>query len=186
MGIIIEKRCKHCRKLFPPDPRNAKRQKYCRESDCRKASKKDSQQRWLNKPENRDYFRCPENVTRVQQWRKANPGYSKKNQNALQEPLIRQHSENIDDTNELESVALQDLLNPQPSVLIGLIANFTGLALQDDIAKTVRRLQQLGQDIINPATPTKGGRNDIKNPYFEKSHPKSSQTVQLGRSAIGS
>jgi hypothetical protein len=176
MGIIIKKRCKHCRKLFPPDPRNAKRQKYCRESDCRKASKKDSQQRWLNKPENRDYFRCPENVTRVQQWRKANPGYSKKNQNALQEPLIRQHSENIDDANELESVALQDLLNPQPS---------TGLALQDDIAKTVRRLQQLGQDIINPATPTKGGRNDIKNPYFEKSHPKSSQAVQLGRSPTG-
>lgn len=185
MGIIKKKRCKHCRKLFPPDPRNANRQKYCRESDCRKASKKDSQQRWLNKPENRDYFRCPENVTRVQQWRKANPGYWKKNQNALQEPLIRQHPENIDDTNELEFSALQDLLSPQPSVLIGLIANFTGLALQDDIAKTVRHLQQLGQDIINPATPTKGGRYDTKSSYFEKSHPKSSKAVQLGRPPTG-
>ncbi len=185
MGIIKKKRCKHCRKLFPPDPRNTNRQKYCREPDCRKASKKDSQQRWLNKSENRDYFRCPENVTRVQQWRKVNPGYWKKPQNALQEPLTRQHPDNIDDTNELESSALQDLLNPQPFVLIGLIANFTGLALQDDIAKTVRRLQQLGQDIINPATPTKGGRNDIKNPYFEKSYPKSSQAVQLDRSPTG-
>ena len=185
MGIIEKKRCKHCRKLFPPDPRNAKRQKYCRESDCRKASKKDSQQRWLNKPENRDYFRCPENVTRVQQWRKANPGYSKKSQNALQEPLSSQDTVNIDDTNELEYSALQDLLNRQPSVLIGLIANFTGLALQDDIAKTVRHLQQLGQDIINPVTPTKGGRYGIENPYFEKSHPKSSQAVQLGRSPTG-
>ena len=185
MGIIEKKRCKHCRKLFPPDPRNVKRQKYCRESDCCKGSKKDSQQRWLNKPENCDYFRCPENVTRVQQWRKANPGYSKKNQKTLQEPLSGQQTVNIDDTNKLEHSALQDLLNPQPSVLIGLIANFTGLALQDDIAKTVRRLQQLGQDIINPATPTKGGRNDIKNPYFEKSHPKSSQAVQLARSPTG-
>ena len=185
MGIIIKKRCKHCRKLFPPDPRNTNRQKYCREPACRKASKKDSQQRWLNKPENRDYFRCPENVTRVQQWRKVNPGYSKKNQNTLQEPLSGQDTVNIDDTNELEFSALQDLLNQQPSVLIGLIANFTGLALQDDIAKTIRRLQQLGQDIINPATPTKGGRYDTKSSHFEKSHPKSSQTVQLGRSATG-
>jgi len=185
MGIIKKKRCKHCRKLFPPDPRNGNRQKFCREPDCRKASKKDSQHRWLKKPENRDYFRCPENVTRVQQWRKANPGYWEKSQDALQEPLSGQDTVNIDDTNELESSALQDLLKAQTSVLIGLIANFTGLALQDDIAKTVRRMQQLGQDIINPATPTKGGRNDIKNPYFEKSHPKSSQTVQLGRSPTG-
>ncbi|MBW2338037.1 MAG: hypothetical protein JRF47_14995 [Deltaproteobacteria bacterium] len=185
MGIIKKKRCKHCRMLFPPDPRNGNRQKFCREPDCRKASKKDSQHRWLKKPENRDYFRCPENVTRVQQWRKANPGYWKKTQDALQEPLSGQDTVNIDDTNELGSIALQDLLKPQPFVLIGLIANITGLALQDDIAKTVRHLQQLGQDIINPATPTKGGRNDIKNPYFEKSHPKSSQTVQLGRSPTG-
>ncbi len=185
MGIIKKKRCKHCRKLFPPDPRNANRQKFCREPDCRKASKKDSQQRWLNKPENRDYFRCPENVTRVQQWRKANPGYWGKNQNALQEPLSGQDAVNIDDTNELGFSALQDLLNTQPSVLIGLIANFTGLALQDDIAKTIRHLQQLGQDIINPATPTKGGRYDTKSSYFEKSHQKGSQTVQLGRSPTG-
>ena len=186
MGIIKKKRCKHCRKLFPPDPRNANRQKFCREPDCRKASKKDSQQRWLNKPENRDYFRCPENVTRVQQWRKANPGYWEKNQNALQEPLSGQDVVNIDDTNELGFSALQDLLSPQPSVLIGLIANITGLALQDDIAKTIRHLQQLGQDILNSATQTKGGRYDSEISHRQKSHQKSSQALQLGRSPTGS
>ena len=169
MGAIKKKRCKHCKKLFIPDPRNAGRQNYCSEPECRYASKKDSQRRWLSKPENRDYFCGPENVARVQNWRKANPGYWRKTQKALQDPLIGQPPVNIDDTSELECGALQDLLNPQPSVLIGLIASFTGLALQDDIAKTVRRLQQLGQDIINPAT-QKGGRCD-ETAHFETSHP---------------
>jgi hypothetical protein len=169
MGAIKRKRCKHCKKLFIPDPRNVKRQNYCSKPQCRDASKKDSQRRWLSKPENRDYFRGPENVARVQQWREANPGYWRKTQNTLQDPLIGQPAVNIDDTSELECSALQDLLNPQPSVLIGLIASFTGLALQDDIAKTVRHLQQLGQDIINPAT-QKGGSYD-ETAHLETSHP---------------
>jgi len=29
---------------------------------------------WLNKPENKEHFRGPENVYRVQRWRKAHPG----------------------------------------------------------------------------------------------------------------
>jgi hypothetical protein len=180
MGAIKRKRCKHCKKLFIPDPRNAKRQHYCSKPQCRYASKKDSQRRWLSKPENRDYFRGPENVLRVQCWRQTNPGYSQKTKTALQDPLIGQPAVNIDDTDKLVSGALQDLLNPQPAVLIGLIASFTGLALQDDIAKTIRRLQQLGQDIINPTT-QKGGRYD-KIAHLETSHPQSSQTVQLDRS----
>ena len=183
MGATKKKRCKHCKKLFISDPRNTQRQNYCSEPKCRYASKKASQRRWLSKPENRDYFRGPVNVCRVQQWRKTHPGYWRKTQNALQDPLIGQPSVNINDTNELGCGALQDLLSPQPSVLIGLIASFTGLALQDDIAKTVRRLQQLGQDIINPATP-KGGRYD-ETAHLETSHPQSSRTVQLGRSPAG-
>ena len=38
--------------------------------------KEASQKRWLRKPENQNYFRGPENVRRVQEWRIANPGYS--------------------------------------------------------------------------------------------------------------
>ena len=38
----------------------------------------------------------------------------------------------------------------QPAVVIGLIAQFTGYALQDDIAMAARRMQQLGNDILNP------------------------------------
>ncbi len=142
MGSIKKKKCKHCRELFLPDPRNAKRQKYCSKPDCRKASKKDSQQRWLSKPENREHFCGPTNVSRVQQWRKDNPGYWKKSKNALQDSLIGQPTVNIDDTVKSVHNALQDSLITQPAVLIGLIAHFTDFALQDNIAKTLHLLQQ--------------------------------------------
>ena len=185
MGLIKKKKCKHCRRLFPPDPRNAKHQRFCSKPACRNASKKDSQRRWLNKPKNRDYFRSPENVIRVQEWRKENPGYWKKSKIALQDPLIAQPTVKTNDTIKSTYRPLQDSLITQPAVLIGLISNITGIALQDDIAKTLRRLQQLGQEILNPATQTKGGRHDSQTPHHQKSHPKSSQAVQLGRSPTG-
>ena len=62
MGLLKKKKCRHCNKLFYPDPRNEKRQKYCSESACQKASKKASQRRWLQKPENQNYFKGPDNV----------------------------------------------------------------------------------------------------------------------------
>jgi hypothetical protein len=40
-----------------PDARNATPQRYCSKPACRKQSKPDSQRRWLQKPENHDYFR---------------------------------------------------------------------------------------------------------------------------------
>ena len=46
-----------------------------RKRKCRKASKAAAQARWLAKKENANYFHGPENVRRVQEWRKHNPGY---------------------------------------------------------------------------------------------------------------
>ena len=92
MGRIKRKKCCHCGVLFVPDARNAKRQQYCAKAECRKASKAASQRRWLRQPQNQDYFRSPENVARVQQWRKDNPGYwrrsRQKAKGALQDFLI--------------------------------------------------------------------------------------------------
>jgi hypothetical protein len=70
MSGIRKRKCRHCGKYFIPDCRNVKRQKYCGRPECLKASKRESQRRWLGKPENRDYFRSPENVKRVREWRK--------------------------------------------------------------------------------------------------------------------
>jgi len=135
---------------------------------CRKTSKAASQEKWLNKPENKYYFRGSVNVQRVQEWRRQNPGYWKpKNSNkaiALQEPLTPQLSENKKDNSDFANNALQDLLKVQPPVMIGLISNFIGSALQEDIAETLLRMQQSGQDILYCQPQKRGGKNDCKVP----------------------
>jgi hypothetical protein len=185
MGAVKRNKCCNCGDLFVPDARNKGRQKYCFKPACRKASKAASQRQWLNKPENQDYFRCPDNVRRVQQWRKDNPGYRRRQRRnrtvALQDSLSAQVIENK--TNNHQN-ALQDVLIMQPAVLIGLIANFTGIALQDDMAETLFRLRQLGRDILN-RSPDKGGKYDCQNPDFTKTDAQSAQKLQLDRSPPG-
>lgn len=167
MGWIKRKKCRHCGVLFVPDARSAKRQQYCSKPECRKASKAASQQRWLQKPQNQDYFKSAENIARVQQWRKDNPGYwrrSRENGNdALQDPLITQPVKITEQNDDFAGLALQDSIIAQPSVLIGLISSFTGCALQDDMVNILRRLQQLGADIINASS--KGGHHDCQTAY---------------------
>jgi hypothetical protein len=55
----------------------------------------------------------------------------------------------------------------QPPVIIGLISNFIGSPLQDDIATTLLAMQQSGQDILCLQSKTKGGKSDCKNACFE-------------------
>jgi len=174
MTRIRKRKCKHCKQFFLPDYRNARHQRYCENPECRKASKKDSQRRWLKKPENTGYFSGPANVQRVQLWRKQHPGYWRKphiSQNALQdlcrEDLIQKQGVNA----ILMKDALQDLCISQPAVLIGLISQFTGSALQDDIANTIGRMQQLGNDILCQPNYPKGGQHAAKTSCLPPSHP---------------
>ena len=181
-------KCKHCKKLFTPDPRNAHHQKYCSKPDCQKASKVDSRQKWLNKPENQNYFTGPDNVRRVQKWRKEHPGYWRRKtsgrQDALQD-VLRKNTKQKQTINPTFTVnALQDVLTHQQAVLIGLISHFTGSALQDDIALTVSRMQQLGNDILYQSNHAKGGQH-AKASHLPPTHPQSPQTVQLGGSPAG-
>jgi hypothetical protein len=189
MKSFKKKRCRHCRKLFWPDSRNGDRQHFCRKPECRKASKADSQKRWVEKPENQDYFLGPKNVERVQDWRKIHPGYwlekSPKKIPALQESLKPQPADNNIDTSKLGSVALQDIIKAQPLVLLGLISNITGIALQDDMVITIRRLLQLGLDIANPSTLSKGEIHGIKTAHLSATGPAGTQTVQLAGSPSG-
>lgn len=188
MVKIKKKKCRNCRRLFIPDYRNHNRQKYCKRDKCRKASKTASQKKWLNKPENKNHFRGPENVQRVQDWRKQNPGYWKiltKNKIALQDSLTVQDPEYNDDNVNFGAFALQDLLTAQSPVIIGLISNFIGSALQDDIAETLLRMQQSGQDILYPQFKTKGGKNGCKTNDFAQTDTQNPQKLQLGRSPAG-
>ncbi len=59
---LAKRKCKHCQTFFAPDPRSARRQRYCSKPECRQASKAASQHRWLHKPGNRDYFTGPTHV----------------------------------------------------------------------------------------------------------------------------
>jgi hypothetical protein len=186
---IKKRRCVYCSAFFRPDPRNARHQKFCSNPECRKASKAASQRRWLQKEENRRYFQGPDHVRRVQEWRRENPGYWRPKTSlkppALQDGLSDKTPENpVLETPSPEG-ALQDRLNVQHAVLVGLISQLTGTPLQDDIAPALRRLQQLGNDILNRPTPNNGGNHDRKGPHPSPSGPKGPQTVQLAGSAPG-
>ena len=186
-----KRRCPCCGGFFTPDYRNQRRQRYCSKPECRKASRAASQKRWLNKPDNRDYFRGLHNVARVQEWRKAHPGYYREKTEALQDHLSGNATENPTvNTNFAQlrtsfACALQDILAAQPTVLIGLIAHLTGSALQDDIASTARSLQRLGSDILNGPIQNTGGIYDQKASHLPSAHAQDTQPVQLGGSPPG-
>ena len=181
MGLTRRKRCKNCGCLYIPDSRNRTRQKYCRKPECRKASKKASQKKWLNKPGNKDYFKDSWHVERVQDWREKNPDYSKRSKPAktLQDFLPAQEAENNINNGDFTKSSLQDFLLSQPPVIVGLIANFTGTTLQDSIALTLLRMQKFGQDILNPQTLLEGGKNDCKKTDFRNPSSKSPPQLQL-------
>jgi hypothetical protein len=186
------RKCLHCGELFHPDARNAHHQRYCGEPECRRASKAASQRRWLSKPANRDYFRGAANVDRVRLWRAEHPGYTCRERpaaaqasSALQDVCSRQGVESGKESGHLAPFALQDLFGTQAIVLIGLIANLTGSALQEDIARSARRFQQLGQDILNGGMPPVGGQRDAENLVDPVSAPPGTTPVQLDRSAPG-
>jgi hypothetical protein len=186
---LSQRKCKHCQTFFAPDSRSARRQRYCSKAACRQASKAASQHRWLQKPGNRDYFTGPTHVERVRQWRKAHPGYWRRQgsrvPHALQEDLAPQETQKQQLDNGLRANALQDSFFMQSTIFVGLIAHLTGLSLQDDIAMTARRLQQLGRDILCGSTPYQGGIQDGQTPHFAGQTPTRPPSVQLGGSAPG-
>ena len=107
------RRCLCCRQLFHCHPRTRTQQRYCSEPNCRTASKKASQQRWLRKPENQDYFCGPQHVNRVQAWREAHPEYGRgmqKKGRRLQEMIKRQ---GVDPSRETPCLALQEPMRRQ-------------------------------------------------------------------------
>jgi hypothetical protein len=83
------RQCKCCLKLFRPDPRNRRHQRYCSAPACKAASKAASQARWLTAPENQTYFCGPIHVARVRAWRSRHPGYWRRGE-ALQGLSIAQ------------------------------------------------------------------------------------------------
>ena len=200
---IRKRRCRHCKEFFYADYRNIQRQKFCNKPQCQKASKKYSQQKWLNKDDNKAYFKGKANVQRVQIWRKNNPKYWKRQNVSLKDPSKKKIKEiqvnssppinekspqtiidmesfpfntlqdnfhkniqiNQHDNPTTAFITLQDIFQPQLSILIGLISNITGSTLQDDIVKTLNSMHKIGHDIIS-SSHLKGGKNAFKTTYY--------------------
>jgi hypothetical protein len=152
-------KCLHCNEEHHCDPRNRGRQCYCSKPECHRASKAASQRQWVERAENRNYFRGAENCERVRQWRLANPGYWHHKrpapQSTLQDSLIPQVAAKQSLAPPGISVALQDLCISQPALLVGLISVMTGHALQEDIAESARSFVNRGRDILRmvPGSP---------------------------------
>ena len=184
MSSVRRRKCRHCGKLYEPDRRNRRHQRYCSEAECRKASKQKSQRHWANKPENQGYFCGAPHVERVRQWRREHPGYWRKKGTkeavALQDDCVTQVSKNIEEPGKLVSFALQDVISSQHFVLVGLIAQLTGVTLQDEIASSTRRLISLGQDIL-----TGGAKVGSEASAMSQSPTASAEAIQLGRSSPG-
>jgi hypothetical protein len=148
------RKCCNCQQLYEPDPRSRRRQKYCSQPACKKASKAASQQRWRASAKGRDYFHGSANVLRVREWRKAHPGYWRKAprppgalQGALQDHSPPQTLVPPKDAAILSPSALQEMIQTQSLLLTGLVVHLTGDALQENIALTTRRLIALGQQL---------------------------------------
>lgn len=150
---LKRRKCRHCNQFFRPDYRNAHHQRHCNNPECRRVSKAASQQRWLHRSGNQDYFHGPQHVRRVQEWRKAHPGYWKR-QNEMsgngQTPAGQALNPGQSSCNVPSSPlrTLQDYSLAQEPGFIGLISMLTGSTLQEDIAATVDRVLNRGQSIL--------------------------------------
>ena len=146
-----KRKCQHCGEGFLPSPQNTHKQCYCGKAECKKASARRANARWRAK--NPDYHCGEAAVSRVQCWRKANPGYWRSKLAglepvALQDDCIAEVADREEEESTLEHFALQDDCFSQAVVILGLIAHLTGFTLQDDIARTSRELHKHGRRIL--------------------------------------
>ena len=149
-------KCRNCGGLFTPNYRNGDRQHYCPEAACQSASKKASQKNWLHSTVGRHYHSGPEQVQRVQAWRKGQPCYWRPKKPALQDSFTTQPvapqvvTAGLNSSSPLDNGLnrpLQDDWLTQSPLFVGLMSQLTG-ALQDEIAVQMVRLQTRGQQIL--------------------------------------
>jgi hypothetical protein len=163
MGSIIpDSRCQHCGELFIPDSRNRHHQHFCGSPNCRRASKAESQRKWLAK--NPAYFTGHEHSERVQIWRKARPAGT--DAPVQRNAVIGVDPRGCDGFADAQSppsseillqdrcALLQDLITHNP-LMLGLISHLFGCVLQDHFVEAIslllkksaiarRRLRSLG------------------------------------------
>lgn len=195
---INKRKCQVCKEYYFPDFRNVRHQKTCSKRECRKARRAASQHKWSRKPENRDYWKGPHHVKRVQNWRKQNPGYGAKTKprkppSSLQDDCFPELAHNKEDTSLIMNPPLQDLLIEQHALIVGLISLISGSTLQDDIGQQTREILQRGQDVLGTVNRVPGAltkhredsNEDKQTSPVSGTAPPGSRTFQLAGPSPG-
>lgn len=177
-------KCLHCKSLFAPDPRNRRHQCFCPRPLCRSESKRQAQARWRSKPENQNYFKDPAHVARVQEWRRKHPGYSQRSRPRPVPPLQDlSKSQPVESqpspasTQDLFTQTLQDLSRVQTPLLVGLISLSLGSTLQEDIARHMRGLVAMGNDLMDKPSLRSSFKNDTQKSPRSSASPQNSGSV---------
>lgn len=143
------RKCVCCKKLFVPDARNQRHQRYCGKAGCRQARKAASDRRWRARPENREYWSGPENAARMRAWQKAHPGYWKKRKKRVRVLQVVCAPEVSADQVD-NSKVLQVVWKAQPPLLLGLISQIAGTVLHTDMAEITGQLIANGRALVGP------------------------------------
>ncbi len=173
--------------FFKPTPQSKGRQNYCSKLQCKKASKKASQKKWLSKPENSHYFKDADNVRRVQQWRTDKLNYCKKSNNhsndvdstdkALQDTLTMQSVDKYKKTDVLNKDVLQETLISQVFVLTELIAHLDISALQEMIAFIRQKDDNLAITLLTKFHQLKGDYNELSSFTQPQQMPRNTTSI---------
>lgn len=144
--------CAHCGQLFIINPRVGRRHRFCSKKECDQASRAIARKKWLQKNGGKDYFNKSVSLSRIRAWRQNNPQYWRKRpgrrNTTKSEFIVSKKLARI-----LRYVALQDTIDTNLALKIGIVSHLTGSALQDTIAKEIRRFMLRGYAILRGKLP---------------------------------
>jgi hypothetical protein len=143
----LHRHCTHCGQLFAVNPRLGKRHRYCSEPECARASHRASHKKWQDQGDYKLHYTSEDNVERVRSWRQRHPEYWKRKRRPKRLSNAK-FALTEDFSSILRYVALQDSIDTRLALEIGIISRLCGVALQDTIAKEIRRLIIRGHAIL--------------------------------------
>jgi hypothetical protein len=121
----------------------ANRQRYCSRPACAKFSKAASLKKWRSQGDNKKTYSGLPDLVRMQEWRQAHPGYSRRRSRIGKgrgEDSFHEFARNF---------ASRDEIDTQFYLVVGLISHLTEVASRDEIASEIRRLTLLGHGILH-------------------------------------
>ena len=96
----------------------------------------------------------------MQQWRAAHPGYWRRWIKVGHYQIRGALAEAV------RELASQDMIDPQFSLVIGLLSHLSGAKSQDEIATEIRRLIMLGHELLLQST----GDSDLRRQFAKPTH----------------